>query len=72
MVSVQQVKAARALLDWSQGQLAAAAGISLSTVRNFEAGRSKPIPITLNAIRKVLEDAGVEFSERHGTSLREE
>lgn len=72
MVTMQQVRAARGLLSWSQGQLAQASQVSLSTVRNFEAGRGTPIPATLNALQRALEDAGVVFSERHGVSLREE
>jgi DNA-binding XRE family transcriptional regulator len=35
-------KAGRALLGWSQEQLAKKSGLSLSTVRNFEKGRSDP------------------------------
>ena len=35
----EQCRAARAWLDWSQNDLADAANISLSTVRDFEKGR---------------------------------
>jgi transcriptional regulator with XRE-family HTH domain len=37
-------RAARGLLDWTQAQLAAAAELSLSTVKNFEAGSKPPLP----------------------------
>ncbi|HTO78211.1 MAG TPA: helix-turn-helix transcriptional regulator, partial [Methylocystis sp.] len=37
MVSVRQIKAARALLGWSQGALAEASGLSEATVARLEA-----------------------------------
>ena len=38
-VNPSQVSAARALLDWKQGDLADAARVSRPTVSNYEAGR---------------------------------
>ncbi len=37
-VSVKQIKAARALLGWSQADLAAASGVSEPTIKRLEAG----------------------------------
>lgn len=59
----EQCRAARGWLDISQGDLASAAGVSLSTVRDFEKGRRVPISNNLNAIRSSLEAEGVEFTE---------
>lgn len=57
----QQCSAARGWLALSQGELAEAAGVSLSTVRDFEKGRRVPIASTLAAMRTALENLGVQF-----------
>jgi predicted transcriptional regulator len=58
----EQCRAARAWLAWSQGKLAKAAGISLSNVKDFEAGKARPILANETAIRSVLEREGIRFS----------
>jgi len=65
IVSAQQVKAARALLGWKQEDLAAAASLSLSAVRNFEVGYMPRISTTV-AIYKAIENAGIEFTQNDG------
>lgn len=57
----KQSRAARALLNWSQGELAEASSVSLSTVRDFEKGRHMPIANNLAAIRKAFEQSKIMF-----------
>lgn len=54
-----QVKAGRALLRWSQAELAGRAGIATSTLADFERGQRSPVPNNLETIRAALEEAGV-------------
>ena len=72
-----QVRAARALLEWTQTDLATAAKIAVPTVKRFETGVRTPIPIVKAAIVRALEEAGVEFlpamsGKGVGVRLREE
>ncbi len=68
MLSTRQVKAARALLAWSQGDLARQSGVSEPTVARLESadgplgGRAD----TADKLRAALEAAGVIFIEENG------
>lgn len=59
MLTSAQCRAARGLLDWTQDTLAEAAGVSRSTVREFEAQRHELHRGTQRQIVSALEDAGV-------------
>jgi transcriptional regulator with XRE-family HTH domain len=51
------------LLGWTQGHLAARAGVSVGTVRGFETGQKTVHRASLAALARALEGAGVTFSE---------
>lgn len=67
-VSIRQIKAARALLSWSQEDLAKAAAVSIPTVKRLESGdgelggRSE----TVRKLRTAFEAAGIEFIGGNG------
>jgi predicted transcriptional regulator len=61
MLSSRQIRAARALLGWSQQTLADKAILSLNAVKRLEVGKSDPKVSTILAVRNALEAAGVEF-----------
>jgi transcriptional regulator with XRE-family HTH domain len=54
-------RAARGLLDWTQARLAAEANVGLSTVKNFEGGRSLPSIENIRAMQRALAEAQVDF-----------
>ncbi len=64
MISVAQIRAARALLGLTQKDLAEMAGVSLGTLNNIERGtQGDPKLSTMKAVQKALETAGVEFTD---------
>lgn len=63
MMAPEQCRAARAWLDWSQDDLATAASVSHSTIRDFEKGKRAPISATLAAMKAALERQGIVFVE---------
>lgn len=61
-MSPEQVRAARGWLAWTQAELATKAKVGLSTVKDYERGERKPIANNLEAIKRALEAAGIEFT----------
>lgn len=66
MLTPSQCRAARALLDWSQQQLADQSKIGNATIRNFESGKSAPQHATLDVLRRCFESAGIIFIDENG------
>ena len=63
MISSAQIRAARALLRWSAGDLSQASGVGTATLQRMEVMEGVPSGQvrTLLAIKEALESAGVEF-----------
>ncbi len=66
MITPEQCRAARGWLDWSQGELASRANVSLSTVRDFEKGRRLPIANNIAAMASALQSTGFRFTSADG------
>lgn len=65
MLTAAQIRAARALLDWSQKQLAEKSKLSVPTVKRMEGamGPERSTAANVEAVRRALEAAGVIFLE---------
>jgi hypothetical protein len=49
--------------------MAKRANVSLSTVRDFEMGHRTPIPVTIAAMRRAIESAGIMLMEEEGKAV---
>ena len=65
-LTAEQCRAARALADWSQNELADASKVAQKTIADFERGNRTPYDRTLVDIRAALESAGVAFIDQNG------
>jgi predicted transcriptional regulator len=67
VLTVEQLRAARGLLGWSQSDLAARAELSLPTVKRVETGTGPRVSeIARTKLRRTLESAGVVFIDENG------
>lgn len=62
IITPEQCRGARGMLDWSQAKLADEAGLGLSTIRDFEKGRRMPLIPSMLALVAALEGAGIAFT----------
>lgn len=62
----EQMRAARAALNWSLERLAEASGVHRNTLSNFETRKYMGEPEKLAAVKRTLEAAGVIFAEENG------
>ena len=66
MLTPEQCRAARGLLDWTQQHLADQARVGIVTIRLLEAGKTLPRRATLEVIQRAFESAGVELIGPNG------
>lgn len=66
-ITARQIRAARAMLEIKQRDLAQAAGISLATLNNIERGVADPRSSTLAAIERALNTVGIDVSDDGST-----
>lgn len=67
-MDAEHLRAGRALLRWSQADLAERSGVSVPTIKRLEAmnGELTGHAATIRALEAALSDAGVEFIHRNG------
>ncbi len=61
VLTAAQCRAARALLEWSQDDLAQQSAVAKRTIAEFERNAREPYPRTLAVLRSALEAGGVVF-----------
>jgi transcriptional regulator with XRE-family HTH domain len=68
LVTTRQIKAARALLGWSQADLAEKSGVSEPTIARLETveGELGGRELTAGKIRAAIVAAGIEFLDENG------
>jgi transcriptional regulator with XRE-family HTH domain len=69
-ITPAQIRAARGLLKWTQGDLATRTNLSVGTIGNLEASDKSPRCTTMDIIRNVFEKAGIEFMDGDGVYRR--
>lgn len=70
MITPLQCRMARAALQWSVNDLAAAAKLAPNTISSFEVEKRRPNRATLTVIRAAFEAAGVEFTNGEAPGVR--
>ena len=72
IITARQIRAARALLGWSQQELADRAIVSVNAVMRLELGKVDTRMSTLTAVERALVRGGVEFiaADQKGEGVR--
>ena len=70
LMTIEQLRAARGLLGWSQSELAERAGLSLPTVKRLEGGFGPRVSDEARAkLQRAIEAAGIDFIDENGGGL---
>ena len=70
MIDYRQIRAARALLNWSQADLARASGLATSSVKNIESESGSARKETLEQVFDAFDENGLEFMPGFGVRLK--
>lgn len=70
MISRYQITAARALLEWTQDNLANAAGMTKEMISKIEGGKSAGSLKSLQQIQQAFDSAGIAFQENDGVARK--
>lgn len=62
-MNIDQCRAARALLNLSQDELAKRSNVSIGTIKDWERGKRIPMQRTLDDLKRALEEMGIVFSQ---------
>jgi len=69
MIKATQIRAARALLNWTQQDLVAASGLSFTTIKRMEdekIGPGRSSAENVDAVQKAMQAAGILFIAENG------
>lgn len=66
MLTGEQLRAGRAMLDWDQSELAGKANVSLKTIKRMEATSGQINARSTWSVKNALEIAGIEFLDGEG------
>jgi transcriptional regulator with XRE-family HTH domain len=70
LITIEQLRAARGLLGWSQSELAVRAGLSLPTVKRVESEYGARVSDQARAkLKRALEAGGIEFIDENGGGM---
>jgi transcriptional regulator with XRE-family HTH domain len=72
MINAEQIRAARAFLDWSTADLAKQTGLTANGINKIERGRVAPQEETLRRIEKAFDNAGLAFLPFSGIKRKEQ
>jgi transcriptional regulator with XRE-family HTH domain len=70
MITPRQIRAARALLNWSQQDLAKTSGIAISSIKNIENELTVARRESLSRIHDAFDASGIDFTENQGVRLK--
>lgn len=72
LITADQIRAARALKNWSQTDLAERTGLAVPTIANIELGKQAPGKNTIEKIITAFSAAGIEFIGETGVQKRQQ